>query len=440
MSIETALQLAAYLNRTLLLPPLYLCDIKHYIGWKTPSILLTRWERLKRTKEDEALCRDYDPTVLPPKTQEQRKTMSMQEREREKICSHYHSWTLTPWTYFYDLPKVLEGVVGVGHQSEPIRLFDRLNMSIAWMAENLGIQDLDKEVYWINDASRFHVRILDDSEYDYRAHPEPLPDPTSWKGRYKNTMLLSDLRARPERVIHFGSLFGIERVEARSEAHQALQQYITNNLDIWNQPILDAAKLAETEIQKWIAMTGRVTPDFLGAHLRTADGGFKDVVAQSLHHIMDWLTDMVSQDKTRYPTNTASSSTVSTRQDHNVVPDVEPTFLESCMGQPLDTPLVFLATDVHHPRVSPVMSEYWQKFPCTMLLSDFPGSLEILNGIRNTADNVHMLPYMIALMDAVLAAKGREFQGTEKSTFSNYITYHLWPEYHPDRPRPPPIQ
>ena len=43
-----------------------------------------------------------------------------------------------------------------------------------------------------------------------------------------------------------------------------------------------------------------------------------------------------------------------------------------------------------------------------------------------------MTPYLIALMEANIAAKEREFVGTDKSTFSLYIMGHLWPEYHPD--------
>ncbi|KAG0010567.1 hypothetical protein BGZ80_001372, partial [Entomortierella chlamydospora] len=66
-----------------------------------------------------------------------------------------------------------------------------------------------------------------------------------------------------------------------------------------------------------------------------------------------------------------------------------------------------------------------------MFLSDFPEAVGILDQIHNTVDGVQMSPYMIALMDANLAAKGREFQGTDKSTFTAYIMNDLWPAYHP---------
>ncbi|ORX88325.1 hypothetical protein K493DRAFT_359659 [Basidiobolus meristosporus CBS 931.73] len=449
LALESALLLASYLNRTLLLPPLYLSDKAQNIPWGPPSSTLTRWSALERTQEQAKLCRNYDPTVLPQKTPEQLEAMSKKDRFRETECRRYHGWTLTPWTYFYDLPKVLRDVVGVGRQTEPIQVFDRPNVTIAWMTDRLGIKDVDTEIYWINDTTRFHVRVLDDSEHDYRAHPEPPRDPTTWKGRYTNTMLLSDLKARTERVIHFGSLFGIERVEARSESNQLLQRFITHSLDIWNQPILDATKVAEAQIDQWITMTGRAVAGFLGAHLRTADGGFKNVIPQSIEHIVVWLREMVKQDKEKHlasnntlpPSSLPGSSSepaIKRRQDPKEAPAVDPTFLESCMGKPSESPMIFLATDVHHPRAAPLMTDYWKEFPCTMVFSDFPEPLSILDGIRNTVDNVHMLPYMIALMDANLAAKGREFQGTDKSTFSIYITDHLWPEYHPDRPRPSP--
>jgi hypothetical protein len=128
---------------------------------------------------------------------------------------------------------------------------------------------------------------------------------------------------------------------------------------------------------------------------------------------------------------TTSMSRKVKRQDPS---ETLPTFLERCTGAPAESPLVFLSTDVHRPRQDPALAELLDQFPCTMFLSDFEASLQILEKIQNPIDGVYMLPYMIALMDANLAAKGRHFKGTERSTFSAYIMNHLWPSYHPNEP------
>ncbi|KAF9357640.1 hypothetical protein BGX26_003372 [Mortierella sp. AD094] len=422
MTLETALRLAAYLNRTLLLPPLYMSEKALNIQWGPFPVLLQKWSIM--TRKGVEYCRDYNMTAHPRLSQpELRKALNNPQRDRDLECALYHAWTTVPWTYFYDLPKVLAGVVRVAdaNQTEPIRVFDRPNMTIPWLAERLGItESIEKEIYWVEDTVRYDYRILDDSEYDYRLYPEP-------PGKYQRTILLSDLLERQEKVIHFGSLFGPDRVESRSNAHIALASYITNALDIWNQEILDATKLAETQIRTWINETGRAAPGFLGAHLRTADGGFANVINISVQRIVEWIRGVVGRDKQHSEDPLLlSQSDPTKRQEENV-----PTFLDRCTGQPAGSPFVFLSNDVHHPRSSPILSDFLDEFPCTMVLSDFPQSVELLDIIYNPVDNIHMLPYMIALMDANMAAKGRDFFGTENSTFSAYISYHLWPEYHP---------
>ncbi|KAF9173268.1 hypothetical protein BGX20_003659 [Mortierella sp. AD010] len=392
MSLETALRLAVYLNRTLLLPPLYMCEKALNIPWGPTPGLLEKWKI--RTREGVEYCKDYNMTGRPhPTPNELRSALENPHVDRDLGCVAYHSWTTVPWTYFFDLPKVLVDVVHFpdANQTVPIRVFDRPNMTIPWLAERLGITDIEKEIYWIEDSARADYRILDDSEYDYRLYPE-----------------------------------SPGRVEARSSAHIALASYIANALDIWNQGILDATKIAEAQIRTWINETNRAASGFLGAHLRTADGKFVQMTNSSLWRIVEWIRNVAGQDKQHSDDPILLARSGPTKRQEDV-----PTFLDRCTGQPAGSPLVYLATDVHHPRSSPILSDFFDEFPCAMILSDFPESVNELDHIYNTVDNVHMLPYMIALMDANMAAKGRDFYGTENSTFSAYIAGHLWPRYHP---------
>ncbi|KAI1316592.1 hypothetical protein EDD11_009717 [Mortierella claussenii] len=454
ITLENALRLAAYLNRTLLLPPLYLSHKRQALLWKEPPVLLQQWADRNRTDVD--YCREIDPTVWPRKTRKQKEAMSEEERKMERECGFYHTWTSTPWTYFYDIPKILTGVMdAVPGQGEPIRVFSRPVMSLAWLEDHLNIQDPISEIYFFNDTSRYAYRIVDDSETDYGIKPETeqqreaqemelmtkeglTPSEVQYRTRYEHEILLTDLQKRPEKVIHFGSLFATDRVEARSEKHLALQSFISHGMDLWNQAILDATTLAEEQMEAWRIQTGRASPGFLGVHLRTEDGIFEKLSPRNLQRIVAWLGEMVKRDRTRYlkgsndgvkrATVQLGSTPVYLQQN-----DAEPTFLERCMGSSSDSPMVFMATDIHQPRHAPLLYDFLKQYPCTVFLSDFDKSVALLERIRNPMDGVHMLPYMIALMDANLAAKGREFQGTERSTFTAYIMNHLWPEYHPDR-------
>ncbi|KAF9307891.1 hypothetical protein BG003_011921 [Podila horticola] len=447
ITLENALRLAAMLNRTLLLPPLHMSHKRQALVWKEPPVLFQQWAERNRT--DVGYCRDHNPLLLPAPTRKQLRAMTEQQRKELAQCTFYHQWTVAPWTYFYDIPKILTGVVGVGGQTDPIRVFGRPNMSLTWLEEHLQVKDPITEIYFFNDTNRYEYRIADDSE------TSDTKDVGGWSGRYSHTVALSSLLARPERILHFGSLFATDRVEASSPNHRALKSYISHNMDLWNQDILDATRLAEQQIEEWRSATKRSAPGFLGAHLRTADGIFERLVPTNLGRIMIWLQEMTKLDQTlasnekrrsilrkrqdplakvlsksNKPISTSTSSKVK-RQDPR---DTVPTFLERCTGAPEESPLVFLSTDVHRPREDPALTELLDQFPCTMFLSDFEASLQILEKIQNPIDGVYMLPYMIALMDANLAAKGRHFKGTERSTFSAYIMNHLWPSYHPDEP------
>jgi len=499
MTLENSLRLAAYLNRTLLLPPLHLSHKREALYWKEPENLLNQWKQ--RTRIGSEYCRDIvDPLTLSSKTKEELEALTEEELKVELECHFYYAWTTVPWTYFYDIPQILSGAVGVGHQTEPIRVFDRPNMTMEWLAEHLDIKDAKKEIFFFEDTNRYEFKIMDDSEVDYSIKPvKPLepevdmsklqPSVVKWMERYTHSLLLTNLQQRPERVLHFGSLFATDRVEARSEGNKALKSFISKGMDLWNEGILEATDLAEVQIQAWIKETNRAAPGFLGAHLRTEDGEFEKQAPKNLQRIMAWLGEMTKQDKkylaastetkaevndkdaarkqqlaargapldnstttstlvadpksqnstgiTTTATTTATATTTTTQAAQTTSTSEQPsktqsrTFLDRCKEAPPESPMVFLATDVHQPRESSLLANYLDQFPCTMFLTDFEASLAVLEEIKNPNDGMSMFQYMVALMDANLAAKGRVFQGTERSTFSAYITNHLWPEYHP---------
>ncbi|KAF9907372.1 hypothetical protein EC991_011021 [Linnemannia zychae] len=477
ITLENALRLAVSLNRTLLLPPLYLSHKKQALVWKEPPILLKQWSDRNRTGVE--YCRTIEPATWPRKNRKQREAMTDQERTTELQCQFYHLWTTTPWTYFYDIPKVLSDVVGVGGETTPIRVFSRPVITMEWLKEHLHIQDLQKEMYFFNDTSRYEYLIKDDSEVDYGVKPGDeedhatlIPETIAASGKFSKHLLLTDLQRRPEKILHFGSLFATDRFETRSQRQKDLKLYISKSMNLWNQAILDATQMAEDQIDVWSKEAGRLAPGFLGVHFRTEDGIFEKGAPMNLQRIVSWLGEMVKQDRQRYSASstrrrlgdpnaelaqdsvpaptpipaqplhptaqqapapvpllppTTTTSATEPNNDNTI-----PTFFERCRASPPESPMIFMATDVHEPRSAPLLQEFLTQFPCTMFLSDFRESDALLEKIRNPVDNVLMWPYMVALMDANLAAKGRLFQGTDRSTFSAYIYNHLWPEYHPE--------
>ncbi|CAG8783537.1 375_t:CDS:1, partial [Acaulospora morrowiae] len=68
-------------------------------------------------------------------------------------------------------------------------------------------------------------------------------------------------------------------------------------------------------------------------------------------------------------------------------------------------------------------------FPCIFVLDDFEKELAEIKSLRNAEDKTPLSGYLINILDAVVSSKGREFYGTPRSTFSNYIEKVLHPTY-----------
>src|SRR5690554_1218960 len=91
VTLENALLLAAYLNRTLLLPPLHLSHKRQALVWKEPPVLLQQWADRNRTGVE--YCREVDTSDWPRVSRKKLEAMPEQERKRDRECRFYHSWT-----------------------------------------------------------------------------------------------------------------------------------------------------------------------------------------------------------------------------------------------------------------------------------------------------------------------------------------------------------
>lgn len=143
--------------------------------------------------------------------------------------------------------------------------------------------------------------------------------------------------------------------------------------------------------------------NFVGAHLRTADGLFIKAVPENIQHMID-----------RIPTPSASNHT-------------ELYTLRNCVALSKDkqVTLVFLATDAINPRKNPKFKNLWAHLPCTFTLAEILHNKDPLwfhvDQYRTSHTGQSMRKYLIPLVDALVASKGHAFVGTKGSTFSGYI-------------------
>ncbi|RCH94625.1 hypothetical protein CU097_013427 [Rhizopus azygosporus] len=408
ISLENAFLLASYLNRTLLLPPVYLAS---------PAFPWLRFDKmyeriLLQTKNGIEYCgqlREGEP--LPPE------------------CLNYSHWTSVPWTFFYDF----EGI------SKKIRVIFRNDMSLEWIRD-----ELSSDIYFIKDNSPFDYRIYD------------LPESQTPLQRFVHRLELDALEAIKAKVIHFGSLFGSYRVLAQSEEHKDLLTWVRRNMVFQNPVLLQTAS-------RIINQLGGVK-QFVGIHFRVGDGLFKvrasihvdDIYHQLVNEYTDLTVDEVAQYDTRHDDDRKEDTNYEVKQLRDTpvleaaqqpiqVTHPPDTILQARLGTSTKHHLkcqssdgrnnqfakttIYIATDCPNPREHPLLQKIFKTFPCVFVLSDFKSDLKELAKIKVAEDNVHLESYLIPMIDAIIAAQGFDFYGTNSSTFSTYIERQLHPMY-----------
>ncbi|CAD6580668.1 MAG: hypothetical protein CYPHOPRED_001331 [Cyphobasidiales sp. Tagirdzhanova-0007] len=456
ISLENALAVAKLLDRTLLVPPVWLGHAIPYISF----------DKL------------YDRLLQARKTGlEHCKTMPLSYPVPQECLGGYWDYTIVSWDF----------LVNMGGISAYQPIVDRWDTSYAWLESNLGIHK-DRDIYFIKDERLYEYRIFDSS------------NDTEVLDKFEKRLRIDELRSASKdyRLIHFGSLFGTLRLQAANKESFAARS-LARQFMVFRNPFLDGIT---DSIQHRL---GGSTA-YLGIHLRLGDGVFrKDAVRNSkslfvelckrqlglsdelvnglmeesrrLHEAggallkRDNLDQAASSAKAsqKYPQQQTLSKATGLRSrsrrarvDPQLALPPLPNITSrststlhsslSCRGEyhadprliVLNTPL-FLATDSKIPSSDPALRLFFDTFPCTFILSDFSNSqptiinqepivdLRNLDGLINKEDGVPLAGFLYPLVDAMVAAKGRDMLGTPGSTFSRFAVdvlhqvYHGWP-------------
>ncbi|KAG0338068.1 hypothetical protein BG004_007379 [Podila humilis] len=388
ITLENALLLAKYLNRTLLVPPVFLGPATE---WRLFEILHRRI--LLQTKRGLDHCGKVpkgDP--LPAE------------------CLNYYSWTTVEWDFFYNMEKI--------GAEQPFKY--RTDHSFAWMVTHLGI-DRQKDVHIFEDRAHYDYQVYDD--------PNSL---TPLNKRYMRRLDLSELVAIPKRVLHMGSLFATGRVLAELPESKQYQQFLRRTM-ILSTPIL--VKTSNAIVNKLGGLGA-----FVGLHLRVGDGMFVDPAPDNIENMFQSLVNITgitpipnykivpsTQAAVFTEANTGrgseeSEDTEEEGDDDETPQETTPMRLDfaQCRAK-MDVggkfTIIYIATDGVYPRRNILFRKLFDHFPCIFTLDDFSDHLAELKEMKNT-DGVGLSKDLIPMVDAVVSAKGRYFFGTPKSTFS----------------------
>ncbi|KAI7907819.1 uncharacterized protein BX663DRAFT_492087 [Cokeromyces recurvatus] len=414
IELENALLLSIYLNRTLLLPSVYLGN---------PAFPWLRFDKmyerlLLQTKNGLDYCQAiHGDEPLPTE------------------CLNYFRWTTVPWSFFYDFSQL----------KQHVRIIFRNDLSLEWMKDNLNLKD--KDIYLFKDYSPFEFRIYD------------LPESRTPLSRFINRIEINTLEAIEERVLHFGSLFGSYRVLAQNEEHKEMLRFIRREM-IFKNPVL--LRVASNIVNRLGGIES-----FVGIHIRVGDGLFKvrasiqvdDIYHELVNHFTDLSVEELEQKyDNQHDTDRLENTGYEIRQLRErenattnnsferpiwVQHPLEKETLQNRLGkshlsncQPGDgrndlfaKTTLFIATDCPNPRSNPLLRKIFATFPCTFVLSDFKEELEELKKIEVIEEKIKLNSYLIPMVDAIISAQGHTFYGTNSSTFSTYIERQLHPVY-----------
>ncbi|KAI8145160.1 CigA protein [Fennellomyces sp. T-0311] len=405
IELENALLLASYLNRTLLLPPVFLGN---------PAMPWLRYDKM------------YERLLLQTK----RGLEHWGDEPLPAECLNYFRWTQVPWSFFYDLEKGIK---------DNVRIVFRDDLSQEWILDALGLKRSD--IYYMKDMSPYEFRVYDK------------PDSATPLAKFVNRIDLATLEAIDSPMLHFGSVF------AQTEEHAQLLKLFRTEMIFRNPILYDTA----SRVARQLGGVDR----FVGLHIRVGDGLFKvraSIHVDDIYHkLVDAFTDL-TQEQVAYYEDYRHDQDRQENEDYEVRqlrkfkpideqlekpivvshPDNIAEFLgdqppaglmRTCQAPKDDTTkhfqktVIYIATDAPSPRTNPLLRKIFATFPCVFVLSDFNEELHDLKRIQVVEEKVKLESYLIPMVDAMIAAQGHTFHGTADSTFSSYIERQLHPVY-----------
>ncbi|KAF9528507.1 hypothetical protein CPB83DRAFT_883472 [Crepidotus variabilis] len=399
IAFENALVLAYALRRTLIIPPIRLGNKPiRYVEYDT----LVMHHELS-TKDGLQHCLQVPSAVSSPLE-----------------CLGYFTWTTVPWIWLVNLTMI----------SNVQPLLHLPSSSQHWFRQQFNLTDDDIEV--LRDETPYQFRFLDT---DTDSSP-----PTD---RYSQDVHISDLATSNATLLQFGTLFGTSRLRLRDKVQLDYQRLIRENMAITNQDL--------TKVVRFIAL--QLQDDFVSVHLRAGDGHFKHEVSATVNNVWRKLlrdvmhfSDVTICDFAREVTGTdvLHCSTGQQRFGNCTAPLTTPKSLAS--KRSIDTlqcrstlhqntaytgfnmPL-YVATDLRDPEIHPDLELFRITFPCIFFLNDFLPALQPLKALRSPYDGVDLYPFLLPLVDGMVASEALRFVGTEGSTFSKFVM-NLWKNDH----------
>ncbi|CAG8455734.1 9272_t:CDS:1 [Paraglomus brasilianum] len=279
-----------------------------------------------------------------------------------------------------------------------VRIINRYDFNITHLYEKLDFTEED--VYVLEDQVLYSFQICDN------------PNPSVRSDKFKDRVSLTSIKKRPQKLLHFSSLFSSSRILAELPENREILDLIRRNMVI-SHPVL-------TKVVDKIVVELGGQGSYVGVHIRVGDGFFKKQLASTVAAMTDKLLREYGPASSSAEGDD-SVQTISEKQEFK-----ENSNLSSCFSQNSNYPVLYLATD--SAQAEEDLAGILSAFPCVFMLSDFNSYLDEVKQVVNPIDHVNLQEFFVPLIDLMVVAKGGRFIGTHRSTFSNYAKrlHEVW--------------
>ncbi|KAL0084806.1 hypothetical protein F4703DRAFT_1794167 [Phycomyces blakesleeanus] len=361
---ENGILLAWYLNRTLLLPNAFLGEA---FGWSNFDKL--HLEHMLRDSSTTETCSEFAEGLV----------------EWGIECPPRGRYAVLPFDEIFDLSWA----------KKHVRILPRQRSDFGWLEKEFDIQRdnvpnhvngsyRDGDILFFKGETRYDWRIFDTPRKNHRL------------GKYADSLDIYQLRQRPERLLHFSSLFGTGKLPIRRPEHYEFLRNLQRSI-IYRHPAV-------------LTMAEKIV-DRLGGH---GDGWFIKALPENVNNIISQI-----------------QRAVESHQPGSLRAILRPTeqrlTLDQCrhLAATQNVTLVYMATDARSPQLNPAFDPVWNLFPCTFTLDDIFSPLssdwDTLERVVDRNSGTSLRKFLVPLVDATVASRGWFFIGSKGSTFSGYI-------------------
>ncbi|KAJ2964102.1 hypothetical protein NQZ79_g912 [Umbelopsis isabellina] len=283
-------------------------------------------------------------------------------------CNARSNYLSVPWDFLHESMAKLD---------VPMRHIQHISMENIqkWLTLD------DDEVYNYQDTSVYSWKVCDRPKskcppgYDGKGH------------QYDTQWTVDDLRKVSHPLIQLQGIFGANRIGVSGREHVNTRSKIRTALSYKN-PLLDA--VTENIVNE---LGGK--HKFLAIHVRMGDWQFLGGLRKNLGINIQFLENELAK---------MGCNQTSTTQCPN-------------------PPKIYLATDAKNPRKNANLAPLFERFPRTAIINDFQHLLTPLEKAMEIAQppQKSVIRFMIPIIDAMVPANAKAFNGTNGSTYSKYI-------------------